>query len=192
MALTLVALLWLTGTFVMAADHQAPQTETPQATAEHHGGGEAALILPDLSQAKFLGTDGRTLLMFGLLVCVGGLLFGYYIHHDIKKQPVHASMAEIGDLIYETCKTYLLQQGKFILILEVFIGAVIVFYYGFLQSLAAERVLIILAFSLVGIAGSYGVAWYGIRINTYANSRTAFASLGASRSRSPASRCRPA
>jgi len=176
-ALTLVALLWLMGTLVMAAGHQAPQTETPQATAEHHGGGEAALILPDLSQAKFLGTNGRTLLMFGLLVCVGGLLFGYYMHHDIKKQPVHASMAEIGDLIYETCKTYLLQQGKFILILEVFIGSVIVFYYGFLQSLAAERVLIILAFSLVGIAGSYGVAWYGIRINTYANSRTAFASL---------------
>ncbi|MCX6537450.1 MAG: sodium-translocating pyrophosphatase [Acidobacteria bacterium] len=161
----------------MAAGHQTPQTEPPQAAAEHHGGGEASLILPDLAQAKFLGTDGRTLLMFGLLVCVGGLLFGYYIHHDIKKQPVHASMAEIGDLIYETCKTYLLQQGKFILILEVFIGSVIVFYYGFLQRFEAERVLIILAFSLVGIAGSYGVAWYGIRINTYANSRTAFASL---------------
>jgi len=176
-ALTLVAVLSLTGTVVMAAGHQAPQTDRPQATAEHHAGGEASLILPDLGQAKFLGTDGRTLLMFGLIVCVGGLLFGYYIHHDIKKQPVHASMAEIGGLIYETCKTYLLQQGKFILILEVFIGAVIAFYYGFLMQMPFQRVLIILAFSLVGIAGSYGVAWYGIRINTYANSRTAFASL---------------
>ena len=172
-ALTLVAVLSVMGTFVMAAGHQAP----PRATTEHHGGGEASLILPDLGQARFLGTDGRTLLMFGLLVCVGGLLFGYYIHHDIKKQSVHASMAEIGGLIYETCKTYLLQQGKFILILEVFIGAVIAFYYGFLMQLPFQRVLVILAFSLVGIAGSYGVAWYGIRINTYANSRTAFASL---------------
>jgi len=175
-ALTLVALLSLTASVVMAAGHQAPQTAPPQAAAEHHGG-EASLILPDLGQAKFLGTDGRTLLMFGLIVCAGGLLFGYYIHHDIKKQPVHESMAEIGDLIYETCKTYLLQQGKFILILEVFIGSVIAFYYGFLMQLPFGRVLIILAFSLVGIAGSYGVAWYGIRINTYANSRTAFASL---------------
>jgi K(+)-stimulated pyrophosphate-energized sodium pump len=175
--LMLVALVSLAGTVAIAAGPQAPQTEPPQATAEHQAGGEASLILPDLSQAKFLGTDGRTLLMFGLLVCVGGLLFGYYIHHDIKKQPVHESMAEIGSLIYETCKTYLLQQGKFILILEIFIGAVIAFYYGFLMQFPIERVLIILAFSLVGIAGSYGVAWYGIRINTYANSRTAFASL---------------
>ncbi|MCX6545458.1 MAG: sodium-translocating pyrophosphatase [Acidobacteria bacterium] len=173
----LVAVLSLTGTVVTAAGHRAPQVEPPQAAAEHHGGGEASLILPDLSQAKFLGTDGRSLLMLGLLVCVGGLLFGYYIHHDIKKQSVHRSMAEIGDLIYETCKTYLLQQGKFILILEVFIGSVIAFYYGFLMQFPIERVAIILAFSLVGIAGSYGVAWYGIRINTYANSRTAFASL---------------
>ncbi|MEI6670304.1 MAG: sodium-translocating pyrophosphatase [Acidobacteriota bacterium] len=165
------------GSLVLAAAQQAPQADPPQAAAEHHGGGEANLVLPDLSQATFLGTNGRTLLMFGLVVCAGGLLFGYFIHHDIKKQPVHASMAEIGDLIYETCKTYLLQQGKFILILEVFIGAVIAFYYGFLLQFPLERVLIILAFSLVGIAGSYGVAWYGIRVNTFANSRTAFASL---------------
>jgi len=176
-ALMLVVLLSSMGSLVLAAAQQAPQADPPQAAAEHHGGGEANLVLPDLSQATFLGTNGRTLLMFGLVVCAGGLLFGYFIHHDIKKQPVHASMAEIGDLIYETCKTYLLQQGKFILILEVFIGAVIAFYYGFLLQFPLERVLIILAFSLVGIAGSYGVAWYGIRVNTFANSRTAFASL---------------
>jgi len=178
LALVLAVLLSMAGTLVLAASPQASaQPDQPQASAEHHGGGEASLILPDLSQATFLGINGRTLLMLGLLVCVGGLLFGYFIHHDIKKQPVHESMAEIGALIYETCKTYLLQQGKFILILEVFIGSVIAFYYGFLMQFPIERVLIILAFSLVGIAGSYGVAWYGIRINTFANSRTAFASL---------------
>ena len=87
-------------------------------------------------------------------------------------------MREISELIYETCKTYLITQGKFILLLELFIGAVIVLYFGVLLQFPAVKVAIILAFSLVGIAGSYGVAWFGIRINTFANSRTAFASLG--------------
>jgi K(+)-stimulated pyrophosphate-energized sodium pump len=160
-----------------AALAQSSQPEPPQAQPQVHHGGEASLVLPDLSQAVFMGVNGRTLLMFGLLVTVGGLFFGHHIYHQIRKLPVHQSMAEISDLIYETCKTYLLQQGKFLLILEVFIAAIIVFYFGFLQHFAPARVAIILAFSLVGIGGSYLVAWYGIRINTFANSRTAFASL---------------
>jgi K(+)-stimulated pyrophosphate-energized sodium pump len=156
---------------------QSSQPEPPQAQPRVHHGGEASLVLPDLSQAQFMGVNGRILLMFGLLVTVGGLLFGHHIYHQIRRLPVHQSMAEISDLIYETCKTYLLQQGKFLLILEAFIAAIIVFYFGFLQKFTPMRVAIILAFSLVGIGGSYLVAWYGIRINTFANSRTAFASL---------------
>jgi K(+)-stimulated pyrophosphate-energized sodium pump len=160
-----------------AAAVRSSQPEPPQAQPQVHHGGEASLVLPDLSQAMFMGIDGRSLLTFGLLVTVGGLFFGRRIYLQIRKLPVHQSMAEISDLIYETCKTYLLQQGKFLLILEVFIAAVIVFYFGFLQKFSATRVIVILAFSLVGIGGSYLVAWYGIRINTFANSRTAFASL---------------
>ena len=141
-------------------------------------GGEAALKLPDLAQATFLGgTNGRTLLMWGLGVCALGLLFGLVIYSQLRNLPVHRSMLEISELIYETCKTYLITQGKFLLILEIFIGAVMVLYFGFLEHMEAMKVLIILAFSLVGIAGSYGVAWFGIRVNTFANSRTAFASL---------------
>ena len=147
------------------------------APVAHHSGGEASLILPDLGTVDFLGVNGRTLLMVGLIVCVAGLLFGWLTYQQVKKLPVHPSMGEISALIYETCKTYLLQQGKFLLILELFIGAVIVFYFGVLQHFEWVRVLIILAFSLIGIGGSYGVAWFGIRINTLANSRTAFASL---------------
>jgi K(+)-stimulated pyrophosphate-energized sodium pump len=115
--------------------------------------------------------------MIGLVVCVLGLLFGLVIYAQLKKMPVHESMLEISELIYETCKTYLITQGKFILILEVFIGLVIALYFGFLVKLGMTKVVIILLFSLVGIAGSYGVAWFGIRVNTFANSRTAFASL---------------
>jgi K(+)-stimulated pyrophosphate-energized sodium pump len=153
------------------------QTQAAESQPPVHHRGEASLVLPDLSQAVFLGVDGRTLLLYGLLVPVIGLLFGLYMYRDLKQQPVHASMSEIGDLIYETCKTYLLQQGKLLLILEVFIAVIIVFYFGFLQRFDAIRVVVILLFSVIGIAGSYGVAWYGIRINTFANSRTAFASL---------------
>ncbi len=141
-------------------------------------GGEASLVLPDLSQVTFLGgINGRTLLMVGLGVCGIGLLFGLMIYRHLKNLPVHASMLEISELIYETCKTYLLTQGRFLLILEAFIGAIIVFYFGFLEHLDAYKVFIILLFSLIGIGGSYGVAWFGIRVNTFANSRTAFASL---------------
>ena len=149
---------------------------SPQATS-HRPGGEANLVLPDLSQVDFLGVDGRTLLMGGLIVCFLGLLFGLLIFINLKNSPVHRSMREISELIYETCKTYLITQGKFILILEAFIAAIIVLYFGFLLEFEATRVIIILLFSLIGIAGSYGVAWFGIRVNTFANSRTAFASL---------------
>ena len=115
--------------------------------------------------------------MFGLIFCVFGLIFGLTIYSRLKNLPVHKSMRDISELIYETCKTYLITQGKFILLLEIFIAIVIVLYFGVLLKFEAMRVAIILLFSLVGIAGSYGVAWFGIRVNTFANSRTAFASL---------------
>jgi K(+)-stimulated pyrophosphate-energized sodium pump len=155
---------------------QQPPVEAA-AEAAPHAGGEASLILPDLGQAEFMGVNGRTLLMAGLGVCLLGLVFGLVVYTQLKALPVHASMREISELIYETCKTYLLQQGKFLAILELFIGIIILIYFGFLQHFPADRVAIILAFSVLGIAGSYGVAWFGIRINTFANSRTAFASL---------------
>src|SRR2546422_8332818 len=141
------------------------------------GGGEASLNVPDLGTVTFGGVGGRALLMWGLVVCGLGLVFGLVIFSQLKNLPVHASMRDISALIYETCKTYLIAQGKFILLLEVFIGAIIVLYFYFLQHYELSRVIIILLFSLIGIAGSYGVAWFGIRINTFANSRTAFASL---------------
>jgi K(+)-stimulated pyrophosphate-energized sodium pump len=149
----------------------------PAVQASPHSGGEATLKLPDLGQASFVGVNGRTLLMGGLVVCVLGLVFGLVIFTQLKNLPVHESMREISELIYETCKTYLINQGKFLLILEVFIGIIMAFYFGVLQHFEAEKVAIILLFSLIGIGGSYGVAWFGIRINTFANSRTAFASL---------------
>ena len=140
-------------------------------------GGEASLKLPDLTQVQFLGVDGHKLLLFGIVFCIFGLIFGLTIYMRLKNLPVHRSMREISELIYETCKTYLITQGKFILLLEIFIAAVIVLYFGVLLKYDTGRVIIILAFSVVGIAGSYGVAWFGIRVNTFANSRTAFAGL---------------
>ncbi len=149
-----------------------------QGAGTSHTGGEINLILPDLGQATFLGgISGSSLLMWGLGVAALGLVFGLIIYQKLRNMPVHSSMKEISELIYETCKTYLLTQGKFLMILEVFIGIAIIFYFGFLQHLEAFRVVIILLFSLLGIAGSYSVAWFGIRVNTFANSRTAFASL---------------
>jgi K(+)-stimulated pyrophosphate-energized sodium pump len=140
-------------------------------------GGEAALKLPDLSSVSFLGVNGHSLLMIGLLFCVFGLGFGMAIFMRLKNLPVHRAMREISELIYETCKTYLITQGKFLMLLWAFIAVVIVLYFGVLRHFEIPRVVIILVFSLVGIAGSYGVAWFGIRVNTFANSRTAFASL---------------
>jgi K(+)-stimulated pyrophosphate-energized sodium pump len=152
------------------------------AFAQSDAAGEANLVLPDLAQATFLGgTNGRTLLMWGLLVCALGLLFGIATYTQLRNLPVHKSMLEISELIYETCKTYLITQGKFLLLLWIFIAVIISAYFGWLAPVPGKSVAvtlpIILLFSLIGIAGSYGVAWFGIRVNTFANSRTAFASL---------------
>jgi K(+)-stimulated pyrophosphate-energized sodium pump len=167
---------------LLAQPLQAAQAAAPQS------GGEASLVLPDLSTVDFLGINGKSLLMGGLVVCALGLLFGLTTFTQLKKLPVHASMLEVSELIYETCKTYLITQGKFILILWVFIGAVAALYFGRLaptvdaagaavNGYPISTVVVILLFSLIGIAGSYGVAWFGIRVNTFANSRAAFASL---------------
>jgi K(+)-stimulated pyrophosphate-energized sodium pump len=146
--------------------------------AQEQAGGEANLKLPDLDQATFLGgIGGRTLLMGGLVVSALGLVFGLMIFFRLKNMAVHSSMREVSELIYETCKTYLATQGKFLMILELFIAVIIVFYFGFLQAMEAYKVLIILLFSVIGISGSFGVAAFGMRVNTFANSRTAFASL---------------
>ncbi|HEX5736852.1 MAG TPA: sodium-translocating pyrophosphatase [Blastocatellia bacterium] len=180
-ASALIALVALNALTAIAQPQAEPAARRP--------GGEANLRLPDLSRETFLGLDGHTLLLLGLIVCFLGLLFGMAIYVNLKKLPVHRSMREISELIYETCKTYLVTQGKFILILWIFIGIIVAIYFGFLAATvnpvtgAVEhgfpplKVAIIILFSLVGIAGSYGVAWFGIRVNTFANSRTAFASL---------------
>jgi K(+)-stimulated pyrophosphate-energized sodium pump len=150
-----------------------------QEAATHAPGGEANLQIPDLSQVTFYGVHGHTLLLLGRVFCAAGMLFGLVTYSQLKRLPVHKSMRDVSELIYETCKTYLIQQGKFLLLLEVFIGLVIVFYFGVLlrEQFTPFKVLVILLFSLLGIAGSYGVAWFGIRVNTFANSRTAFAAL---------------
>ena len=154
-------------------------TASALAQSGEAAGGEASLKLPDLSSVSFLNNsiDGHKLLLVGILFCIFGLGFGMAIYMRLKNLPVHRSMREISELIYETCKTYLLTQGKFLMLLWAFIAAIIVLYFGVLRHLEFQRVFIILVFSLVGIAGSYGVAWFGIRVNTFANSRTAFASL---------------
>jgi len=176
MACLLAAVVWgASGALVTA---RAAQGAPVQSAAASPGGGEANLILPDLSQVTFLnGIDGHTLLLGGIVICLLGFVFGLVIMTQLKNLPVHPSMLEISELIYETCKTYLIQQGKFLLILEIFIGVIIAFYFGMLQHFSAVKVAVILLFSVVGIGGSYGVAWFGIRVNTYANSRTAFAAL---------------
>src|SRR5271170_3513596 len=138
---------------------------------------ELELKLPDLHQVIFMGIDGPTLLIIGLGVSLLGFVFGIAMYTHLRNLPVHESMLEISELIYETCKTYLFTQGKFLMVLEIFIGAIIVLYFGVLTPTPAFQVIVILMFSLLGIAGSYGVAWFGIRVNTFANSRTAFASL---------------
>ncbi|MEO7110073.1 MAG: sodium-translocating pyrophosphatase [Polyangiaceae bacterium] len=143
-------------------------------------GGEAALKVPVLDNpaiASFFGMSGASLLTMGLGVCALGMIFGLVIYMQLKNAPVHKSMLDISELIYETCKTYLITQIKFIMMLEALIGTVIVLYFGVLEHFAAGRVIIILAFSILGIAGSCSVAWFGIRVNTFANSRTAFGAL---------------
>ena len=148
------------------------------ALAQEQGGGEANLHLPDLRVATFLGgINGHNLLLGGLLVSALGLVFGLVIFVRLRNMPVHTCMREVSELIYETCKTYLATQGKFLMVLEIFIAVIIVFYFGLLQGLAAYKVIVILLFSVIGISGSFAVAAFGMRGNTFANSRTAFASL---------------
>ncbi|MDR3070809.1 MAG: sodium-translocating pyrophosphatase [Propionibacteriaceae bacterium] len=138
---------------------------------------EVDLCVPDLSAVTLNGINGYTLLLIGVVICLAGFAFGLVSYLQLKKQPVHQSMKEISELIYETCKAYLVKQGKFLLILFAFIGAIIAVYFGFLTDTGWGRVVIVLLFSVIGMAGSYGIAWYGIRLNTFANSRTAHASL---------------
>jgi K(+)-stimulated pyrophosphate-energized sodium pump len=194
-ALPLLSVLLLAAGAAIAAAarvvaQQAPGAGAPtRASAPRGEGGEANLVVPDLSRVHFLGVSGHQLLTYGLLVCALGFLFGIVIYGQLKRLAVHESMREISELIYETCKTYLTTQGKFILLLWVFIGLIAAVYFGVLASTTDPatgavvhgfpplKVAVILLFSLVGIAGSYGVAWFGIRVNTFANSRTAFASL---------------
>src|SRR6202050_1994699 len=163
----------LPGAMSLAA-HAVPAA-LPQASPEV--GGEANLKLPDLSQVRFFGIDGHKLLLFGLIVCVFGLIFGMVIYNKLKNLPVHSSMREIFELMHETCNAYLITQGKFLHLLENLIAVVIILYFGVLLKYEALRLIIVLAFSVLGISGSYGVAWFGIRVNTFANSRTAFAGL---------------
>ncbi len=139
--------------------------------------GDANLVLPDFGTASFRGISGTTILVGGLVIAVLGLVMGFVMSGALKRLPTHRSMGEISDLIYETCKTYLITQGKFILALEALVGLIMIVYFGMLRGFSAGKVAVILLFSLLGIAGSYGVAWMGIRINNWANSRAAFASL---------------
>ena len=146
--------------------------------AQETGAGEANLKLPSLSTVNFLGgISGSSLLMGGMVVSFLGFIFGLIIYVRLRNMPVHDSMREVSELIYETCKTYLSTQGKFLVLLECLIAVIIVFYFGLLQGFAAYKVAIILLFSVIGISGSFSVAAFGMRVNTFANSRTAFAAL---------------
>jgi K(+)-stimulated pyrophosphate-energized sodium pump len=175
-ALAIVMLIAVAAPVVAFAQQPEAAAAATQAV-EHRPGGEANLVLPDLGLVDVGGYSSRSLLMIGLVVSALGALFGLLILNNLKNLPVHRSMREISELIYETCKTYLVTQGKFLAILEIFIAVIIVLYFGVLLEFEIPRVAIILLFSVVGILGSYSVAWFGIRVNTYANSRTAFASL---------------
>jgi len=175
-ALLTLLVLALSAAYSGIALAQPPPAAEQAGAAHHTPGGEVNIQVPDLRQARFLGLDGHQILLSGLLVCVLGLAFGAMTYAGVKRLPVHDSMAEISELIYETCKAYMLQQGKLLLILEVFIGTIIVAYFSMI-GFESWKIGIILLFSLIGMAGSYSVAWFGIRINTLANSRTAFASL---------------
>jgi K(+)-stimulated pyrophosphate-energized sodium pump len=160
---------------LLAIVFSTPAWAQPEAAGTH--GGEADLIVPDLSRVTFFGTDGHTLLLGGILISVLGMGFGLAMYMQLRNAPVHKSMLEVSELIYETCKTYLVTQLKFLLILEAFIGVIIVVYFGVIEHQEPLRVFVILLMSIIGIAGSCLVAWFGIRVNTFANSRTAFASL---------------
>lgn len=142
-----------------------------------HTGGEANLRLPDLGSVSFLGLPGNALLGLGLVVCALGLGFGIITYSQLNRMPVHTAMRDVSELIYTTCKTYLKQQGRFLLLLWAFIAVIIVVYYLFLVDFGVGRTAVVILFSLIGMGGSYAVAWYGIRVNTLANSRTAHAAM---------------
>jgi len=140
---------------------------------------EADIKIPDLSQVSFFNGSltGMNVLMIGLAVCVLGTIYGWMQYVQTKRLQVHSSMSAVSQIIWETCKTYLFQQGKFLAVLWLLIAACMVYYFGVLSHNSAGHVVIILAASVLGILGSYGVAWFGIRINTVANSRAAFSAL---------------
>src|SRR5579864_3839329 len=185
LALILAALAFVlpTAAHALAPSSAAAVVQEHTTKPASEAGGEANLRLPDMGSVKFLNDSitGSKLLEIGLIFCALGGLFGLIIYMQLKGAAVHRAMREISELIYETCKTYLVTQGKFILLLWAFIAVIIAVYFGWLAPIAGKPITvtlpIILAFSLVGIAGSYGVAWFGIRVNTFANSRTAFAGL---------------
>jgi K(+)-stimulated pyrophosphate-energized sodium pump len=169
-----------------------PTTVTPVHAAQtaHKAGGEVNIVMPDLTngtsvdegitpvKTTFLGgQSGHNLLLVGLLVSVLGLGFGMWIYMQLKNMPVHSSMLEISELIYATCKSYLFRQGKFLMVLWAFVAAAMTAYFLLLVKVSIPDMAVILLFSLIGIGGSYGVAWFGIRVNTFANSRAAFGSL---------------
>jgi K(+)-stimulated pyrophosphate-energized sodium pump len=141
--------------------------------------GEADIKLPDVLSVSFLGGSltGAAILNFGLIVCAIGMIFGIMQYVQTKNLPAHKAMLDVSQTIWETCKTYLFQQGKFLIALWILIAICIAYYFGVLEAKAVSDVIIILICSIVGILGSYTVAWFGIRINTVANSRAAFASL---------------
>ena len=153
-------------------------------------GGEADIKIPDLGQVSFPmfggNISGLALMYAGLLVCAIGAIFGLVQYQQTKALPVHKTMRSVSNVIWETCKTYLQQQGKFLIVLWVLIAACMVYYFLFLQHVPFGSLTLILFCSILGILGSYGVAWFGIRINTVANSRTAFSAQSALRPRSVA------
>ncbi len=169
---------------VLFAPAPAIAADAPPGASHQHAGGEANLVLPRVGTEKFMGIPGDTLLYGGIVISILGMVFGLAMYSNLKNLPVHKSMLEISELIYATCKSYMIQQGKFLLVLWAFIAVAVGWYFGWLipnpeggSGMSMGKVLLILIFSLVGIAGSYAVAWFGIRVNTFANSRAAFASL---------------
>ncbi len=181
-----VLALALTATTSLAAGVQGAEVPVFQKP-----GGEANLVIPDLNMVKFFGLGGHDLLLVGFLVSLAGLAFGFMIYSQLKNMPVHKSMLEVSELIYTTCKAYMIQQGKFLAKLFLFIGTIAAVYFGvfaptpiidtttgqFKSGFDVGTVAIIVLFAIIGVLGSYAVAWYGIRVNTFANSRAAFASL---------------
>jgi K(+)-stimulated pyrophosphate-energized sodium pump len=179
-ALLLAAAVAATQSPVLAQMAQPGQAASAPAARESVGG-EASLILPDLRSVSFHGVNGHDLLLVGLVFCAFGLLFGLYMYKQLGKLPIHRAMREVSELIWKTCQTYLVTQGKFLALLWIFVAAVIILYFGILSPVPGKPLMttlpIILLFSVVGIAGSYAVAWFGMRINTFANGRMAFAAL---------------